>query len=127
MATAPKLPEISERWQISELEGYPSRDSSALSDEQQLRRLGKKPLLKRNFAFMTVPGFSCSTLITWEAILVVSVQGLLNGGPAGVIWGFLINWMGILSASAVIAEIASIASIASGQCKYLQSLMGSGH
>lgn len=38
-------------------------------DERDLRRLGKKPVLKRNFGFMQILGFSCTVLVTWEGIL----------------------------------------------------------
>ena len=31
-----------------------------------------------------------------------------SGGPAGVIWGFIIVWCGTLSTFAVIAELASM-------------------
>lgn len=88
----------------------------ALSDDQQLRRLGKKPVLKRSFGFMSILGFSCTVLISWEGILVTSVQGLLNGGPAGIVWGFLIDWLGTLATFASIAELASMAPTAGGQC-----------
>lgn len=87
----------------------------ALSDDQELARLGKKPVLKRNFGFMQILGFSCTVLITWEGILVVSTQGFENGGPAGVIWGFLICWIGTWSTFATISELASMAPTAGGQ------------
>lgn len=32
-------------------------------------RLGKKPVLKRDFGFMQILGFSCTVLVTWEGIL----------------------------------------------------------
>jgi len=38
-------------------------------DERDLMRLGKKPVLKRNFGFMQILGFSCTVLVTWEGIL----------------------------------------------------------
>ena len=38
-------------------------------DERDLMRLGKKPMLKRNFGFMQILGFSCTVLVTWEGIL----------------------------------------------------------
>lgn len=44
--------------------GQISRDDAALT------RLGKKPVLKRNFGFMTILGFSCTILITWEGSLM---------------------------------------------------------
>ena len=33
---------------------------------------------------------------------------LSSGGPAGVIWGFLVVWIGTLSTFATIAELASM-------------------
>lgn len=39
-------------------------------DDAALARLGKKPVLKRNFGFMTILGFSCTILITWEGSLM---------------------------------------------------------
>ena len=38
-------------------------------DERDLMRLGKKPVLKRNFGFIQILGFSCTVLVTWEGIL----------------------------------------------------------
>lgn len=32
----------------------------------------------------------------------------VSGGPAGVIWGFVIVWVGTLSTFAVIAELVSM-------------------
>ena len=56
------------------------------SDEDDMARLGKTPVLKalitsigsssaltflqRNFGFMSVLGFSCTVIITWEGLLV---------------------------------------------------------
>jgi hypothetical protein len=48
---------------VSITSGY-SRDDAALA------RLGKKPVLKRNFGFLTILGFSCTVLITWEGSLM---------------------------------------------------------
>lgn len=49
---------------------------SVSGDDAALARLGKKPVLKRNFGFMTILGFSCTVLITWEGSLVlVSLPG----------------------------------------------------
>lgn len=44
--------------------------SSGSRDDLALARLGKKPVLKRNFGFMTILGFSCTILITWEGTLM---------------------------------------------------------
>ncbi|KAI0112208.1 amino acid transporter [Nemania sp. FL0031] len=85
------------------------------SDDSLLRRLGKRPILNRSFGFMSILGLSCSALCTWEGILVSSLPSLLTGGPAAVIWGFLVNWIGVGSVYLVIAELASAAPTSGGQ------------
>lgn len=99
-------------------------ENPMISDDRQLLRLGKKPLLNRTFGFMSILGFSCSALVSWEGILFSSVGGFYNGGPAGIIWGLLINWIGALSTSTVIAELASIAPTTGGQCESQYSWHG---
>jgi len=86
-------------------------------DDAYLRSLGKRPLLTRAFGFMSILGLSCSALISWEGILVTSISGLLNGGPAGLFWGFLINWIGTISVYTSLGELASMAPTSGGQCK----------
>ncbi|KAL8802941.1 MAG: hypothetical protein Q9182_003491 [Xanthomendoza sp. 2 TL-2023] len=49
-----------------ELEGQSSYDR----DRDELARLGKKQVLKRNFGFMSMLGFSCTIMVTWEGMLV---------------------------------------------------------
>ncbi|GAW26031.1 putative amino acid polyamine transporter I [Rosellinia necatrix] len=46
------------------------------ADDAALTRLGKKPVLKRSFGFVTILGFSCTILITWEASLFVFISGV---------------------------------------------------
>ncbi|KAF2872028.1 amino acid/polyamine transporter I [Massariosphaeria phaeospora] len=100
----------------------PNSRSGSSSDDFHLQRLGKRPLLNRSFGFMSILGFTCSVLISWEGILVTSVGGLLNGGPAGVVWGFLVNWLGTLATFATIAELSSIAPTAGGQYHWVATL-----
>ncbi|KAL8691749.1 MAG: hypothetical protein Q9218_003098 [Villophora microphyllina] len=50
--------------------------SEAERDELALARLGKKPVLKRRFNFLSILGFTCTILITWEAELIVFTLGL---------------------------------------------------
>ncbi|KAI1471073.1 putative GABA permease [Daldinia caldariorum] len=99
--------------------------SDLTRDDKDLIRLGKKPVLKRNFGFMSVLGFSCTVLITWEGMLIVSTQSLLNGGPAGVIWGYLIVWIGTLSTFTVLSELASMAPTSGGQYHWVAMLASS--
>ncbi|ORY01977.1 amino acid/polyamine transporter I [Clohesyomyces aquaticus] len=91
------------------------RSTTQFSDDVYLRRHGKKPTLRRSFGFMSILGFSCASLISWESVPVSSVQALVGGGPGAVIWGLLINWIGTLSTFIVIAELASMCPTAGGQ------------
>lgn len=77
-------------------------------DEADLVRLGKKPVLKRRFGFMSLLGFSCTILITWEGILIVFDIGFANGGPAGLVYSFLLVWIGTTSVYACLSELASM-------------------
>ncbi|KAI0381278.1 amino acid transporter [Hypomontagnella monticulosa] len=97
------------------LSDYSGNNRQYSKDDATLRRLGKRPLLNRSFGFMSSVGLSCSVLLSWEGILVTSVPTFLSVGPAGVIWAFLIGWVGITSVYATIAELASVAPTAGGQ------------
>ncbi|KAJ3495730.1 hypothetical protein NLG97_g3179 [Lecanicillium saksenae] len=95
---------------------------SDYADSEQLARLGKKSVLKRNFGFMSILGFSCTILITWEATLVLSAQGLANGGYAGVVYGYLIVWIGNISVFTTLSELASMAPTSGGQYHWVAML-----
>ncbi|KAH8652625.1 putative GABA permease [Tricladium varicosporioides] len=96
-------------------------DQSA-RDNARLARLGKKPVLKRNFGFMTILGFSCTVLITWEGSLILFLSGLQNGGPSGIIYGFLVVWAGTLSVFATLSELTSMAPTSGGQYHWVSIL-----
>jgi choline transport protein len=85
------------------------------TDTETLARLGKKQVLKRRFGFWSLFAFAICELITWETVLALFSQGFDNGGPAGLVYGFLIAWLSTLSVYTVISELASMSPIASGQ------------
>ncbi|KAK2616281.1 hypothetical protein QQS21_000715 [Conoideocrella luteorostrata] len=91
-------------------------------DRAQLARLGKKSVLKRNFSFMTILGFSCAVLITWEGTLMSFAPGLSNGGPAGLIYGFIFVWIGNLSIFSTLCELVSMAPTSGGQYHWVAML-----
>ena len=88
---------------------------STLNDDRELARLGKKQVLERRFSFWSLFGFAVCELVTWETVLAMFDQGLVNGGPGGLVYGFLIAWLSTLSMYSVIAELSSMAPIAAGQ------------
>lgn len=102
----------------SELEAHSSYDK----DQDQLARLGKKQVLKRNFAFMSMLGFSCTMMVTWEGVLVLFLAGFSNGGPAGLIYGFLVVCAGTLAIFSTLGELASMAPTSGGQYHWVSML-----
>lgn len=85
------------------------------TDSNILASLGKKQVLKRRFAFLSMFSFAVVELITWETVLAIFNEAFTNGGPAGAVYGFIIAWSSTLSVYTVISELASMAPIASGQ------------
>ncbi|KAI1327325.1 amino acid transporter [Xylariaceae sp. FL0255] len=96
--------------------------TSSIDDESILRRLGRKPQLSRSFGFVSTLGLALTTLVSWEGALVSSVPVLLNGGAAGVVYGFIANWIGMTSVYLVLGEMASIAPTAGGQYHWVAIL-----
>lgn len=91
-------------------------------DRVDLMRLGKKPILKRDFGFMSILGFSSSIMVTWESMLGLYDLGFRNGGPAGIIWGFLFVWAGVSSTYCCLCEMASMAPTSGGQYFWVSML-----
>ncbi|KAL1957144.1 hypothetical protein VTO42DRAFT_6287 [Malbranchea cinnamomea] len=113
---------------LGELNGVkPSAHShnEALSqdrDRDELLRLGKKQVLRRNFGFMSILGFSCTVLITWEGSLILFLNGLSNGGPAGLIYGYILVWVGNFAVFASLSELVSMAPTSGGQYHWVAML-----
>ncbi|KAM0548062.1 hypothetical protein ACHAPJ_010120 [Fusarium lateritium] len=91
-------------------------------DRDQLARLGKKSVLKRNFSFLTILGFSCAILVTWEGTLMNFAPGLANGGPGGLVYGFIFVWIGNISVFSTLCELVSIAPTSGGQYHWVAML-----
>ncbi|KAL5040810.1 hypothetical protein BDW71DRAFT_212759 [Aspergillus fruticulosus] len=83
-------------------------------DDVHLARLGKKPVLRRNFRLLSMLGFSCTILVTWE--------GLTSGGPAGAVYGFIFVWVGTACVFVVLSELASMAPTSGGQYHWVSML-----
>ena len=92
------------------------------TDSETLALLGKVQVLKRRFGFWSLLGFAVCELVTWETTLALFSQGFNNGGPAALVYGFLIAWASTLSVYTVISELASLAPIAGGQYYWVYML-----
>jgi hypothetical protein len=71
-------------------------DSALTTDDEALAKLGKTQVLKRRFGFWSLFAFAVCELITWETVLALLSQGYDNGGPAGLVYGFIIAWASTL-------------------------------
>ncbi|KAE8352491.1 amino acid/polyamine transporter I [Aspergillus coremiiformis] len=96
---------------LEEVEGQSSHRNK---DDTYLTRMGKRPVLKRNFGLMSMVGFSCTILVTWE--------GYILGGPAGSVYGYLFVWAGVTATFVVISELVSMAPTSGGQYHWCSML-----
>ncbi|KAE8350627.1 amino acid transporter [Aspergillus coremiiformis] len=95
----------------------PDKDDVVLSnqDAYELARVGKREVLKRRFGLTSTVGFACSLMLTWEAVLLNIGLGLRNGGPAGLVYGYIGVWIGFTSIFIAMGELASMMPSAGGQ------------
>jgi hypothetical protein len=70
-------------------------------DSETLALLGKREILRRRFNFWSLFAFAVCELITWETVLALFSQALKNGGPAGLIYGFIIASLSTLYVSSI--------------------------
>ncbi|KAK5025079.1 hypothetical protein LTR13_010639 [Exophiala sideris] len=92
------------------------------ADAHDMQVLGKTQELNRNFRFISILGFSCTAMSTWEITLSSSTFGLINGGLPGLVWGYFIVWAGYFTVFASIAELSSMAPTSGGQYHWVSEL-----
>jgi choline transport protein len=85
----------------SRLEALKKSVNMARDDTETLARLGKRQVLQRRFYFWSLFAFATNELITWETVLALIAKGLKNGGPAGLIYGFIIAWVSTMCVSSL--------------------------
>ena len=60
--------------------------------------------------------------MTWEGLLTIFNVGLQDGGPAGLVYGFLFCWAGYTAVVASLAELTSRFPTAGGQYHWTYEL-----
>ncbi|OJI98561.1 hypothetical protein ASPVEDRAFT_25427 [Aspergillus versicolor CBS 583.65] len=88
-------------------------DMNAMGRVQVLRQING--FEQRNFRFISILGFACTLICTWEVLLTLLSSVLTDGGTAGLIWGFIIVTAGFTLVFASIAELASMSPTSGGQ------------
>ncbi|KAI1115973.1 amino acid/polyamine transporter I [Nemania sp. NC0429] len=94
----------------------------SIRDERQLSRVGKKQILKRRFGMISALGLSTTLMLTWEGVLVYFGFGLANGGSAGLVTSFILDWAGFMAIVIPLAELASMIPTSSGQYHWVWML-----
>ncbi|KAE8391712.1 amino acid transporter [Aspergillus alliaceus] len=102
----------------------PNKNNPVLSsrDAYELARVGKREVLKRRFGLTSTVGFACSLMLTWEAVILNIGLGLRNGGPAGLVYGYIGVWIGFISIFIAMGELASMMPSAGGQYHWVSIL-----
>ena len=77
-------------------------------DQHDMRVLGKKQVLRRQFGFSTMLSFASTVMVAWEFVLFTSPFTLQDGGKGGVFWGLIICPFVMTPIYASLAEVASM-------------------
>ncbi|OCK76744.1 putative GABA permease [Lepidopterella palustris CBS 459.81] len=86
-----------------------------VQDRQDMTTLGRVQELRRNFRFISLLGFGCTLISTWEIIVTTLGIALTNGGTAGLVWGYIAIVIGFTLVYMSVAEMASMAPTSGGQ------------
>ncbi|PSN74810.1 amino acid permease 2 [Corynespora cassiicola Philippines] len=85
------------------------------NDRADMSRMGKVQELRRNYRPLSAIAFTVILQGTWEVLMTATYEGLVDGGPAGLIWSYVWTYFGFSFVMASLAEMASMAPTAGGQ------------
>ncbi|KAK0511157.1 hypothetical protein JMJ35_006709 [Cladonia borealis] len=85
------------------------------TDQRDMSVLGRQQVLRRNFRFISIVGFGCTLISTWEVLLTLLTFVLIDGGLAGFVWGYIAIVIGFMFVYASLGEMASMAPTSGGQ------------
>ncbi|RMD40288.1 hypothetical protein DV735_g4841, partial [Chaetothyriales sp. CBS 134920] len=86
----------------------PEKYRGTAEDRHDMQVLGKTQVLRRNFKGITIMGFSSMVMVAWEALLVIVIYPLIDGGSPCLFWGLVIAPVGLTPVYMSLAELASI-------------------
>ncbi|TID23547.1 hypothetical protein E6O75_ATG03183 [Venturia nashicola] len=88
---------------------------STEADVKDMSRMGKDQQFNRIFRQSTMIMFTSMIQGTWEVVLLANSAGMVNGGLAGLFWGYIWTFVGFFSIVMSLAEMASWMSTLSWQ------------
>ncbi|RDI88013.1 hypothetical protein Vi05172_g2063 [Venturia inaequalis] len=84
-------------------------------DSRHMFRMGKEQQFNRIFRKSTMIMFTSMIQGTWEVVLLANTAGLVNGGLAGLLWGYVWTCVGFIAIVMSLAEMSSMAPTNGGQ------------
>ncbi|KAF8526136.1 amino acid/polyamine transporter I [Gautieria morchelliformis] len=96
------------------IEAEANKVPALTADEQLLHSLGYKQEFKREFTGFEVFGIAFSIIGLLPSIASVLFFAVPNGGPVGMVWGWLVASCFILTIGMAMAELASAAPTSGG-------------
>ncbi|TQV95265.1 hypothetical protein V2A60_009691 [Cordyceps javanica] len=97
------------------------------NDRRDMTRLGRIQEMRRNFKSLTVIGFCAIFMCSWESLLFTAYIALNNGGSAGLIYTWIVAWVGFNAVYASMGEMASIAPTTGGQYHWVSEFAPPGN
>ncbi|KAH7230874.1 amino acid/polyamine transporter I [Fusarium tricinctum] len=91
-------------------------------DAEVLERHGFTQETKRNFSLTAMIATCVNLMATWEALSSTLAAGLISGGPASVIYGAIVAFIGSICSAMSLAELASTYPTAGGQYHFVAKL-----
>ncbi|CAO1603595.1 hypothetical protein XANCAGTX0491_007177 [Xanthoria calcicola] len=79
-----------------------------LADKHDMVMLGRSQVLRRNFSFISILGFSAVLICTWELLFANLLFALTDGGTGGLFWGFTVTVVASIFIFLSVAEMASM-------------------
>ncbi|KAL4767879.1 amino acid/polyamine transporter I [Aspergillus nidulans var. acristatus] len=79
--------------------------------------------VKKGFSRLTILSMTVVLMATWEALSSTMVSALVSGGPASLVYGYLLAVVGALATAASLAELASMYPTAGGQYHFTAILV----
>ncbi|KAJ5946623.1 hypothetical protein N7454_003462 [Penicillium verhagenii] len=71
--------------------------------------------MERSFGSLSILSLSLTLLSSWESVANSFESGLVNGGPAGLVWGMVLSIIGTMAMALSLAELASMCPRAGAQ------------
>ncbi|KAF2759192.1 putative GABA permease [Pseudovirgaria hyperparasitica] len=100
---------------LTDNDGLAADANGTIQDGKDMARLGKKQQFQRNFRFISILGFTCTLMCTWECLVASASLALINGGLAGFVWTCFGTTFCYTAVIASMADMASMMPTTGGQ------------